>query len=86
MEHAEKLGYTIGRVTKEVFSGAELFDRPLLARDRADIRAGQFDAVVVYAIDRLSLEALGAEVIANGRNWKLVASFPASVVEVESVY
>ncbi len=52
--HAEQLGYTIGRVTKEVFSGAELFDRPLLSRDRADIRAGQFAAVVVYAIDRLS--------------------------------
>ncbi|HEV2913279.1 MAG TPA: recombinase family protein [Pyrinomonadaceae bacterium] len=52
--HAEKLGYVVGRITKEVFSGAELFDRPLLSRDRADIRAGQFDAVVVYAIDRLS--------------------------------
>ncbi len=40
--HAEKLGYQIGRVTKEVYSGAELFDRPLLSRDRADIRAGMF--------------------------------------------
>jgi site-specific DNA recombinase len=52
--HAEKLGYPVGRITKEVYSGAELFDRPLLSRDRADIRAGQFGAVVVYAIDRLS--------------------------------
>ncbi|HYX71750.1 MAG TPA: recombinase family protein, partial [Nitrososphaera sp.] len=54
IEHAEKLGYFVARITKEVFSGAELFDRPLLSRDRADIRAGRFDAVVVYAIDRLS--------------------------------
>src|SRR5918998_4301956 len=52
--HAEKLGYRIGRITKEVYSGAELFDRPLLSRDRADIRAGMYKAVVVYAIDRLS--------------------------------
>lgn len=34
---------------------------------------------------RLALEALGAEVVANGRDWKLVARFPGSVVEVESV-
>jgi site-specific DNA recombinase len=52
--HAEKLGYRVARVTKEVYSGAELFDRPKLALDRADIRAGMFQAVVVYAIDRLS--------------------------------
>lgn len=52
--HAEKLGYTVARVTKEVYSGAELFDRPKLALDRADIRARKFSAVVVYAIDRLS--------------------------------
>jgi site-specific DNA recombinase len=52
--HAKKLGYQVGRVTKEVYSGAELFDRPLLSRDRADIRAGIFQVVVVYAIDRLS--------------------------------
>lgn len=38
----------------EVYSGSELFDRPLLSRDRADIRARTFHAVIVYAIDRLS--------------------------------
>ena len=52
--HAEKLGYQVGHITKEVYSGAELFDRPLLSRDRADIRARAFQAVIVYAIDRLS--------------------------------
>lgn len=52
--HAEKLGYRVGRVTKEVYSGAELYDRPKLAIDRADIRTGMFQAVVVYAIDHLS--------------------------------
>jgi site-specific DNA recombinase len=52
--HAEKLGYSVARVSKEVYSGAELFDRPQLSRDRMDIRAGAFQAVIVYAIDRLS--------------------------------
>ncbi|HVF56596.1 MAG TPA: recombinase family protein [Pyrinomonadaceae bacterium] len=52
--HAEKLGFNVARITKEVYSGAELFDRPLLTRDRADIRARMFQAVIVYAIDRLS--------------------------------
>src|SRR5437660_667077 len=39
--HAETLGYAVGRVTREVFTGAELWDRPLLARDRADIKQGE---------------------------------------------
>jgi site-specific DNA recombinase len=52
--HADKLGYKVARVTREVYSGAELFERPLLSRDRADIRAHMFQAVIVYAIDRFS--------------------------------
>lgn len=54
IKHAESLGYSIGRVTKEVYSGAELWDRPLLSRDRNDIRAGTFQALICYAVDRLS--------------------------------
>lgn len=54
INHAESLGYSIGRVTKEVYSGAELWDRPLLSRDRNDIREGTFQAVICYAVDRLS--------------------------------
>ncbi|MEJ7615833.1 MAG: recombinase family protein [Pyrinomonadaceae bacterium] len=54
IQHAKSLGYAVGRVTKEAYSGAELFDRPLLGRDRADIRAGAFQAIIVYAVDRLS--------------------------------
>lgn len=52
LAHAEKLGYTVGRITREVYSGAELHDRLLLARDRHDLR--DFDALICYAIDRLS--------------------------------
>jgi site-specific DNA recombinase len=61
MKLARERGYEVGRVTKEVFTGAELWDRPLLARDRAAIMAGEFQALIVYALDRLSREqnALG---------------------------
>jgi site-specific DNA recombinase len=63
IEHAEKLGYTIGRVTTEVFSGAKLWDRTKLAQDRADIKAGKFQALICYAIDRLSRDVAHLAII-----------------------
>jgi site-specific DNA recombinase len=53
-EYAESNNLTVTSVTKEVFSGAYLFDRPMLDKIRTEVRAGQWDAVVVYAIDRLT--------------------------------
>jgi site-specific DNA recombinase len=55
--HAERLGYAIARVTEEIYSGAELFARPQLSRDRADIRTGRFKAVIAYSVDRLTRNA-----------------------------
>lgn len=53
--HAETLGYTVGRVSREVCSGATFYEvRPALKRDLADIRAGQFQAVIIHDTDRLS--------------------------------
>ena len=52
--HAESLGYSVARVTEEVHSGAELFERPGLARDRADVRAGAYEALISYSVDRLT--------------------------------
>lgn len=63
--HAEKLGYNVARITREVYSGAELFERPQLSRDRADIRAGTFKAVIVYAIDRLSRDIAHLAILAD---------------------
>jgi site-specific DNA recombinase len=63
--HAEQLGYTVGRVTREVYTGAELWDRPKLAQDRADLKAGQFQALIVYAIDRLSRDPVHIALIAE---------------------
>src|SRR5215212_7377518 len=54
--HAVGLGYTVveTHVVREVYSGAELFDRAGLNRIREAIRRREVDAVVVFAIDRLS--------------------------------
>jgi site-specific DNA recombinase len=54
IEYAKQNGYQVAEVVKETFSGAYLFDRPLLNEQRAKIRAGEYGAVIVYAIDRLS--------------------------------
>lgn len=54
VEYATSRGYTVGRVTHELASGGSLADRPLLARDHADLAQGNFQALVVYSIDRLS--------------------------------
>lgn len=62
--HAERLGYTVSRVTQEVFSGAELFGRPKLARDRDDIRSGLFRALVAYSVDRLTRNEAHLAIIA----------------------
>src|SRR5687768_5172800 len=65
VKHAEALGYTVGRVTREVYTGAELWDRLKLAQDRADMKAGQFQALIVYAIDRLTRDPIHLAIIAE---------------------
>jgi DNA invertase Pin-like site-specific DNA recombinase len=69
--HAERLGYEIARVTQEVYTGAELFERPKLSTDRADMRNGKFKALVAYSVDRLTrseahLSILSSECAASG--------------------
>lgn len=63
--HAKSLGYSIGRVTREVYTGAELWDRPKLSHDRADIKAGLFAALVFYSLDRLSRDPIHLALIAE---------------------
>lgn len=65
VRHAESLGYVVGRVTREVYSGAELWDRPKLAQDRADVKASQFGALVFYSLDRLSRDPVHLALIAE---------------------
>lgn len=63
--HATALGFTVGRITHEVYSGAELWDRPKLSRDRTDLKAGRFAALVCYATDRLSRDPIHLAILAE---------------------
>lgn len=64
-EFARAKGYQIAETVKEVFSGAYLFDRPKLNECRARLRTGAYNAVVVYAIDRLSRDVAHLAIIAD---------------------
>src|SRR5689334_17213703 len=52
--YAEANGYTVARVYHEVYSGAELFDRPQLNEMREAVSTGHYAAVIVHKIDRLT--------------------------------
>src|SRR5689334_5079800 len=43
-------------IYREVHSGAELWERPALTSLLTAMRAGEFDVIVAYAVDRLSRE------------------------------
>jgi site-specific DNA recombinase len=64
-EKVAELGYTVARVTREVYTGAELWDRPLLSRDRAHIKEGKFQALVTYSTDRLARNPTHLAIIAE---------------------
>lgn len=54
VKHADSLGYKVKKIVKEAYSAAYLHDRPLLTKERERIERGEYDAVIVYAVDRLS--------------------------------
>ena len=52
--YAAERGWIVADVYREVHTGAELFERPQLARLREAMRHGHFDVLVIHALDRLS--------------------------------
>lgn len=52
--YAEERGWAVVAVYREVYSGAELFERPQLAALREAVRRDEADAVVAFALDRVS--------------------------------
>lgn len=52
--YAEAHGFEVVQEFREVYTGAELWERPLLNKIRDDVRARKVQAVIAYAIDRLS--------------------------------
>ena len=55
-QYARGLGYTVAEehVLRETHSGAELWERPQLTQVRKAVKAGEVDALIAYAVDRLS--------------------------------
>lgn len=51
---AEERGWTVTDVYREVFTGADLFDRPKLGRLRETIRRREVNVVIAHALDRLT--------------------------------
>lgn len=57
VKFAEQQGYKVKKVVREPYSGFYLSERPLLNAERENIRLGIFDAVIAYAVDRISRKA-----------------------------
>lgn len=53
-EFAAQHGYAVKTVVRESHTGAEFWERPKLNAERDRIKAGEYDAVICYAVDRLS--------------------------------
>jgi len=54
--HASEQGYSVdeANVYREAHTGAELWERPKLTALREAVKRGEVEAVIVYAVDRLS--------------------------------
>ena len=63
--HAATLGFTVGYVTREVYTGAELWDRRKLSQVRADLKTGQYAALICYSTDRLSRDPIHLAILAE---------------------
>lgn len=63
--YAEAHGYSVAGVYQDVHTGAELWERPQLATVRGMIERGAVNAVIAYAIDRLSRKQAHIAIIAD---------------------
>jgi site-specific DNA recombinase len=55
----------VGYVIREVYTGAELWDRRKLSQVRADLKSGQFAALICYSTDRLSRDPIHLAILAE---------------------
>lgn len=54
LEYAKQQGYEVVKIASDVYSGAYFYERPALARLCEEVRQKRYDAVIIYAVDRLS--------------------------------
>lgn len=65
VKHAESLGYSIGEIVRETHTGGELWQRDKLSRIREEIKAGQYQALICYATDRLARDPIHIGIVAE---------------------
>jgi site-specific DNA recombinase len=70
---AAERGWTVNDVYREVFTGAELFDRPQLGRLRESVRRQEVDVVIAHALDRLTRNQTHLGVILSEADYAGVA-------------
>lgn len=63
-ERAESLGVPVLKVYREVYTGAELYDRPLLSEAREAMKTKAYSHFIAYSIDRLSRDPIHLAIIA----------------------
>jgi site-specific DNA recombinase len=66
-------GWVVTEVYREVFTGAELFDRPQLGKLRDAIRRHEVDVVIAHALDRLTRNQAHLGVILSEADYAGVA-------------
>ena len=71
--YALEQGYEVAAVHREVFTGAELFDRPQLSALRDAVRRREVDVVVAHALDRLTRSQAHLGVILSEADYAGVA-------------
>jgi site-specific DNA recombinase len=57
-DYAERHGYTVAHIYREVHTGTELYERPQMTLLREGLRAKQFDTIICHSVDRLSRDPL----------------------------
>lgn len=62
---AAECGYEVAAVYRDVHSGYELWERPQLAALREEVRSNRVDAVIAYALDRLSRKQAHAAILSD---------------------
>lgn len=66
-------GWVVAEFYREVFTGAELFDRPQLGKLREAVRRREVDVVIAHALDRLTRNQAHLDVILSEADYAGVA-------------
>jgi site-specific DNA recombinase len=64
INYAKGLNLPVLNVLHEVYTGAELYDRPKLSQAREDIKTGKCSHLIAYSIDRLSRHPIHVAILA----------------------